>query len=137
MDGVQELRLVLTVEDFDGALAFYRDELWLEELDMWKTESGRGVLLAAGDATLELVDEAQASAIDEIEVGRRLSGPVRIALQVTDSEATAGRLGDAGVEILAKPVETPWRHRNVRVQAPEDMQLTLFTVLGEPEDENA
>jgi hypothetical protein len=42
---------------------------------MWKTESGPGVLLAAGNATLELVDETQANAIVQIEVGQRLSGP--------------------------------------------------------------
>jgi hypothetical protein len=24
---------------------------------------------------------------------------------------------------------TPWRHRNVRLRAPDGMQLTLFTVL--------
>jgi hypothetical protein len=26
-------------------------------------------------------------------------------------------------------VETPWKHRNVRLRAPDGMQLTLFTVL--------
>jgi hypothetical protein len=28
-------------------------------------------------------------------------------------------------------VETPWKDRNVRVQAPDGMQLTLFTVLDD------
>ena len=51
---VKELRLALTVDDFDGALAFYRDTLGLELRDMWVAEGSRGVLLEAGRATLEL-----------------------------------------------------------------------------------
>jgi catechol 2,3-dioxygenase-like lactoylglutathione lyase family enzyme len=41
MQPVRELRLVLTVEDFDAALAFYRDALGLEPLDAWEAEEGR------------------------------------------------------------------------------------------------
>jgi lactoylglutathione lyase len=128
---VSELRLVLTVEDFDAALAFYRDALGLEQLEEWEADEGRGVLLGAGSATIELVDERHAASIDRIEVGRRVAGPVRIALEVADSEATAERLGKHGAEIVGGPVETPWKDRNVRVQAPDGMQLTLFTALDD------
>jgi hypothetical protein len=69
--------------------------------------------------------------VDEIEVGHRVAGPVRIALEVDDSAATADRLEAAGAERLGGPVETPWRHLNVRLLTPDGMQLTLFTVLGE------
>jgi lactoylglutathione lyase len=130
MGAVRELRLVLTVEDFDAALAFYRDALGLEQLDELVVNGGRLALLGAGRATIELVDEAQAEAIDGIEVGRRVAGPVRLALEVDDSAATAERLSDAGGQLLTGPVETPWRHRNVRLRGPDGMQLTLFTVLG-------
>ncbi len=121
--------MALTVEDFDAALAFYRDTLGLEQLEAWEAADGRVVILDAGRATLELVDERQAVTIDEIEVGRRIAGPVRLALEVVDSEATAATLTDAGAELLGGPVDTPWRDRNVRVRAPDGMQLTLFTVL--------
>ncbi len=89
---VRELRLVLTVDDFDAALAFYRDGLGLEQLHAWEADDGRVVLLGAGSATVELVDEGQARAIDRIEVGRRIAGPVRLAFQVPDSAATAEAL---------------------------------------------
>jgi catechol 2,3-dioxygenase-like lactoylglutathione lyase family enzyme len=69
-----ELRLVLTVENFEQALAFYRDALGLEELPAWEDQEGRVAILDAGRATLELVDEGQAEAIDRIEVGRRVAG---------------------------------------------------------------
>ncbi len=127
---VRELRLVLTVEDLDGALRFYRDELGLPEEESFESGDARGYVLAAGRATIELFNTAQAELIDEIEVGRRVAGPIRVALQVDDSAATAQRLGAAGASIVAGPVLTPWNHRNVRLDPPEGVQLTLFTVAG-------
>jgi methylmalonyl-CoA/ethylmalonyl-CoA epimerase len=125
---VTELRVTLTVDDFDQALAFYRDALGLEQLADWSTDDGRVVVLEAGKATLELFDHAQAAAVDAIEAGRRVSGTVRLALQVADSAGKAGELIAAGAEEVAPPVTTPWGDHNARVRAPDGMQLTLFTV---------
>jgi lactoylglutathione lyase len=98
----------------------------------WEEETGSGAILDAGRATLELLSVDQTGLVDEVEVGRRgVSGPVRLALEVEDSTATAELLTGAGAEQLADPVDTPWRHRNVRLRAPDGMQLTLFTVLDE------
>jgi catechol 2,3-dioxygenase-like lactoylglutathione lyase family enzyme len=125
-----ELRLVLTVDDFDAAVALYRDALGLREREMWVGDGdARGILLDAGEATLELVNEAHAASIDEIEVGRRVAGPVRVAFRTEDSEAAAARLVEAGATHVAGPVVTPWRDRNVRLQAADGLQLTLFSVV--------
>jgi lactoylglutathione lyase len=129
MGDVAELRLVLTVSDFEAAVAFYRDALGLAELADWSEGEAKIVVLDAGRATLELVNEEQAEMIDRVEVGSRVSGPVRIAFKVADSEATARRLARGGAETLAEAVTTPWSDRNVRMRGPEDMQLTLFTTL--------
>ena len=124
-----EFRLVLTVDDFDAALAFYRDALGFAQLEQWETEGdARVVLLEAGRATIELVNEEQAATIDDVEVGRRVAGPVRIAIETSDSAALAKELVAAGAEQLADPVLTPWNDLNVRLRAPDGMQLTLFTV---------
>ncbi len=85
------------------------------------------MVFAAGRATLELLDEAQAEAVDRIEAGRRVSGTVRLALEVADSDSTAHRLVAAGATEEAPPVSTPWGDRNTRARAPDGMQLTLFT----------
>jgi catechol 2,3-dioxygenase-like lactoylglutathione lyase family enzyme len=130
MGDVQELRLVLTVSDFDAAVALYRDALGLAELEDWSEGDARIVLLDGGRASLELVNEQQASMIDQVEVGRRVSGPVRIAFKVADSEAAAERLTRAGAERVADPVTTPWNDRNVRLHDRDGMQLTLFTNLA-------
>lgn len=125
---VTELRIALTVENFDEALTFYRDTLGLEEIAMWVADGSKAVLLGAGRARLELFDEGQARLVDEIEVGRRVAGPVRLALEVADSAATAEQLEAAGATRLGGPLLTPWNDLNVRLEAPDGMQLTLFTV---------
>ena len=127
---VTELRVALTVSDFEEAVAFYRDALGLEQLADWSDDDGRVIVLSAGRATLELFDEAQAEKVDAIEAGRRVSGTVRLAVEVADSTETAQRLVEAGAEEVAPPVVTPWGDRNARVQAPDGMQLTLFTPSG-------
>jgi lactoylglutathione lyase len=127
MTDVKQLRLVLTVPDFDAALRFYRDALGLDVEAVWSSEGGQVVLLSAGRATLELVDQAHAAEIDRIEVGRRVAGPVRVAFEVDDSETLATSLVEAGATLVGGPVTTPWNDRNVRLEAPGGTQLTLFT----------
>ncbi len=123
------LRVVLTVPDFDQAVAFYRDVVGLEQLADWSGGGGRVILLDAGHATLELFDERQAESVDRIEAGRRVSGQVRLAIEVEDPDGTAQRLVAAGAVAEAPPVVPPWGGRNARLRAPDGMQLTLF---GEP-----
>ena len=126
---VRELRLAYTVEDYDGAVRFYRDVLGLPVIDEWEQPTGRGAILAAGRATLELLSVDQSDLVDRVEVGEVVSGPIRLALEVEDSEETAGALTSAGAQKIGGPVITPWSHKNVRLRAPDGMQLTLFTVV--------
>src|ERR1700750_2710482 len=108
MAGVTELRGKLTVEGVDQALAVYRDALGLEQVADWSSAAGRVVALDAGRATLELFDDAQAEMVDAVGAGRRVSGTVRLAVRVADSEDMAGRLVAAGAAPVALPVTTPW-----------------------------
>jgi methylmalonyl-CoA/ethylmalonyl-CoA epimerase len=84
-----------------------------------------------GRATLEVFDEKQATTIDELEAGQRLSGQVRFALQVPDLTAAMERLLSNGAILVHPPVLTPWGDYNVRLQDPEGMQVTLFQVSGQ------
>ena len=124
--GVRELRLAVTAADWEAAVAFYRDELGLPQLDDFSSDRGRVILLDAGRATLELVDENQAAFIDEVEVGRRVAGHIRVAFAVDDAGASTRRLASAGAEIIADPTRTPWNSLNARLRAPAGLQLTLF-----------
>jgi lactoylglutathione lyase len=127
---VRELRLVLTVDDYDAALRFYRDVLGLDALAAYDAPNGgRVTLLGAGRATVELADAAQADYIDEVEVGRRVAGRIRVAFEVTDAEGATRRLADAGAEVIAEPTHTPWKSLNSRLTTPDDLQITLFQEL--------
>jgi len=121
------MRVVLTVPNFDEAVAFYRDALGFEQIADWSGEDGRVILLDAGKATIELFDERQAESVDRIEAGRRVSGPVRLAFEVTDLDATVERIVAAGAESVADPVVPPWGGRNARLRTPDGLQLTLFS----------
>jgi lactoylglutathione lyase len=127
--GVSELRVVVTVEDYDAALRFYRDGLRLPELGAFTSPGGRVSILEAGRATLEIADGPHAAYVDEVEVGRRVAGHIGVAFQVPDSTATTTRLAASGATVLAEPIETPWRSLNSRLDAPGGLQLTLFTEL--------
>ena len=126
---VFELRLAVTVSDLDQALAFYRDTLGMPESEVYQDGEARVHILQAGRATLELFNQAQADLVDRLEVGRRVAPPIRVALEVADTAGTTRRLVDAGATLVAEPVVTPWQHLNARLDAPGDLQLTLFEVL--------
>jgi lactoylglutathione lyase len=124
---VHELRLVVTAEDYDEALRFYRDVLGMPELGAFADDAGRVAILDAGRATLELSDPPHSEYIDEVEVGRRVAGHVRVALRVDDSTVETRRLAEAGATVLAEPRRTPWGSLNSRLEGPAGLQLTLFS----------
>lgn len=126
---VKQLRLVITTEDFDNALAFYRDRLGLTQVDAVPPDSGRVAILEAGKAMLELVEPSTAAYIDKIEVGERVSGWVRVAFEVTDIAATTASLAQGGAQVLSEPRVTPFNSINNRLEAPAGLQLTLFQPL--------
>jgi catechol 2,3-dioxygenase-like lactoylglutathione lyase family enzyme len=130
---VRQLRLVVEVDDFDEALAFFRDAAGMGEQAAFEGEGdARVVILEAGRATLELANRAQSAMIDQVEVGRRSSPRLRLALEVGDTRAATAWLAAAGAEVLGEPVETPWRSLNARLATPGDLQVTLFEELGPP-----
>jgi predicted enzyme related to lactoylglutathione lyase len=129
---VLEMRLVVTAPDYDVALRFYRDALGLRQLGAFSSPGGHVTIFDAGRATLELADPTHAAYVDEVEVGRRVAGHVRVAFEVADATGTTARLVEAGASLVAAPVETPWRSLNARLEAPGGLQLTLFEAL-EPE----
>jgi predicted enzyme related to lactoylglutathione lyase len=129
-DGVLQLRIVVEVDDFDAAIAFYRDQLGMpEEFLVDGGDDARVVALQAGRATLELVTPAQRRLIDRLEVGQDVSPRIRIAFEVADVDTATTRMVSAGAEPVAPPTETPWHSRNARLDAPGPIHLTLFQEL--------
>ena len=130
---VRQLRLVMTADDYDDAIGFYRDVLGMGELAVWSSpDGGRVTLLDAGRATLELANPAQKRYIDEVEVGRPVAPRMRVAFEVDDAEQVTGALSAAGADVVAPPTETPWRSRNARLDAPAGLHITVFQELDPP-----
>jgi catechol 2,3-dioxygenase-like lactoylglutathione lyase family enzyme len=123
---VKELRIVLSVDNLDEIIRFYRDTVGLKTSKEWNETTGRGIILEAGKASLELIDKRHAGFIDSIETGKRVSGPVRLALHVGDHlpEATAALIA-GGAREVASPVKAPWSDV-ARIETPDGMQVTLF-----------
>ncbi len=130
MADVRELRLVVTATDYDEALTFFRDALGLPTQGTYEANGGRVTILEVGRATLEINDPAYAAYIDEVEVGHRVAGPIRIAFQVSDTATATSELQAAGATVIAPPTRTPWDSLNSRLDGPAGLQLTLFEELG-------
>lgn len=123
---VRELRLVVTAPDYDEALRFYRDVLGLPLIAEFESPGGHVVLLDGGRATLELMDDVNAAYVDDVEVGRRVAGHIRVAFQVDDVAASTAAAEAGGARVIAPPTRTPWESLNARLEAPDGLQLTLF-----------
>ncbi|GGS11070.1 hypothetical protein GCM10010169_64550 [Micromonospora fulviviridis] len=130
---VRQLRLVVEAEDYDAAVAFFRDALGLPEEAAYSGGDGaRVVILEAGRATLELANPAQKRMIDEVEVGRQVAPRMRVAFEVDDSRAATERLVAAGATEVAPPTVTPWQSLNARLDGPAGLHFTLFQELRSP-----
>lgn len=128
---VLELRVALTTQEYDRLVEFYCAGLGLEPAELWTGEQDRAMILSMGAATLELFDEPHAAAVDQIEAGARVSGPIRFALRVPDLQSALERVVAHGATLVHPPIVTPWGHHNVRVQDPDGLQITLFQVLDQ------
>ena len=123
---VLQLRVAITTSEFERLVTFYCKGLGIEPAAIWNNGGGRALMLELGKATLEVFDEAQAEVIDQLEAEKRVSGAVRLALQVPDVRAAMERLLGNGATLVHPPVLTPWGDENVRLQDPDGMQITLF-----------
>lgn len=124
---VHQLRVVVEVADYDEAVHFFRDVLGMPEA-MAFAEGGddRVAILEAGRATLEIANPTHKRVIDDIEAGGRPSPRIRLALEVDDAAVTTDAAVEAGAELVAAPVLTPWLSLNSRLDAPGELQITLF-----------
>ncbi len=123
---ILELRVAITTQDYERLVKFYCLGLGIEPTAVWNNDGGKALMLNMGNATVEIFDERQAEVIDELEVGKRVSGQIRFALQVPNLKAAMERMFANGATLVHEPVLTPWGDYNVRLQDPDGMQITLF-----------
>jgi len=123
---ILELRVAITTEDFDRLSNFYLKGLGLTPSQQWPEDQGKALVLDLGRATLEVFDEKQANTVDQLEVGERVSGKIRFALQVPDLDKAVSKLKSHGAKLVHAQVDTPWGDRTARFEDPDGMQVTLY-----------
>jgi len=124
---VRGLRVVVAAEEYDVAVGFYRDALGMREQAAFAGPGGaRVTILDAGRATLEIANPAQRAYIDEVEVGREVAPRIRLAFEVDDVAGVTRALLAAGATEIAAPRPTPFGSVNARLEAPAELQITLF-----------
>ena len=107
-----------STDDLQRALAPYRDKLILLRQPNRGESAAKNaaaaassgdyvVILDAGRATLEINDPPYAEYIDEVEVGHRVPGRIRVAFEVPDTGATTADLVGAGAELVASRPSLP------------------------------
>ena len=128
---ILQLRVAVTTPDYERLVRFYCIGLGIEPAAVWNNDGGKALMLDMGSATLEIFDERQAEVIDTLEAGKRVSGQIRFALQVHDLDAAIERMLANSATLVHEAVVTPWGDRNVRLQDPDGMQITLFQAAAE------
>lgn len=118
--------VVVEAEDYEAAVAFYRDALGLVQQEEYQDGDARVVILGAGRATLEIVNPAQKALIDDVEVRRQVAPRIRVAFEVGDAAGATRTLAGAGARVVAPATTTPWRSVNSRLDAPAGLHITLF-----------
>jgi methylmalonyl-CoA/ethylmalonyl-CoA epimerase len=126
MNPILQLRVAITTSDYERLVKFYCDGLGIAPTAIWNSDDGNALMLEMGKATVELFDVRHAEVVDQLEVGRRVSGTIRFALQVPDVQSAMERLLAKGATLVHPPVLTPWGDFNARLQDPDGMQITLF-----------
>ncbi len=124
---VKELRIILTVDNLDEMIKYYTETVGLKVSKEWHEDAGNGIILEAGKASLELIDKSHASRIDQIEVGKRVAGPVRLALNIGENniEKASSEFLAGGATKMADIKQAPWS-QVMRLEDPSGMQITLF-----------
>lgn len=124
---VRQLRVIVEADDYDGAVRFFRDVLGMGELAAF-AEGGddRVAILDAGRATLEIASPVHKAVIDRVEGVTEESPRIRLAFEVDDSRTVTEDLASAGARVVAPPTMTPWKSLNSRLDAPADLQITVF-----------
>ena len=123
---ILELGVAITTQEYEKLVKFYCAGLGIEPAAIWNDDGGKALMLNMGNATLEIFDERQAEVVDNLEAGTRISGQIRLALQVPDLKAAMDGMLANGATLIHEPVMTPWGDLNVRLQDPDGMQITLF-----------
>ncbi len=128
---VHEVRIMITVAQYERSLRFYHETLELTELlQTFEMPTGRGAIMRLRDgAILELLGPA-----GEEVYGGPTPVAISLALRLDSLEQVDQwyeRLAGAGEQILEKPNNKPWGEHSFSVADPDGNVVHLYARLAQ------
>lgn len=119
----EELRLALTVENFDEALAFYRDTLGLEVRNDVANGGSRWITVGAPaqpDVSIVLTNHLNGSPADRDSVAALVAKGALggVHFRTEDVDGSFEKVRAAGAEIVQEPTDQFWGTRDFAVRDP-------------------
>ncbi|MFD1715226.1 VOC family protein [Amnibacterium flavum] len=130
---ISELRLVIECEDWDSALAFYRDALGLRQIQGYQGDTDAQMILDVGRATIELVHPELPSTSSPTDLTAPPVPKTRLAFRTSRAQSVVKRLEGQGASRVEGPRLTTSDTLSVRLIAPDNMPITVFRPLGSTE----
>lgn len=115
-----QFRVVYSPQDYEAAVAFYRDGLGLPVDHEWDFGGGdRGIVFIAGGGMVELIG---------LMPGQEYVKPQGIGLliQVDDADRWFKLAGERALNVVQEPTTYPWGQRIVRLADPDGIVVSLF-----------
>ncbi len=126
----QEAFPILTVENMEAALGFYRDQLEFAETYRFPEESDPVYVgLELGSSRLGIGLDPKVVAGEEVR-SDDLDRPFDLWVYADDCDAAIQRLRSGGVRIVEEPADQPWGERMARVRDPEGNRVIVAARAG-------
>jgi lactoylglutathione lyase len=119
-----EMFPIITVQDLDRALAFYRDVGGGEVTYTFPPE-GEGDPVYV---TVRVADTQLGLGVDPNFTGPAVQ-PMELCAYTNDCDAAVAQLRAAGGNVLEEPADQPWGERMARVADPDGYRLTILSTL--------
>lgn len=120
----QEAFPILTVENMDSALGFYRDQLDFAEIYRFP-EQGDPVYVGLELGSSRLGIGLDPNVLSGEERSTELDRPFDLWVYADDCDAAIELLRAGGVRIVEEPADQPWGERMARVLDPEGNRVIV------------
>ena len=114
-----------TFEDYETAVAFYRDGLELPVIASWDKDRDRGTLLRAASGNIEVLATAPSMEFSLVDEGPPRG--VTIAIEVEDVDSYFRRIREKGMAIRTEPEDQSWNHRTFTLTDPLGVVVYVFS----------
>lgn len=112
--------------DFAASRAFYTGVLEFPVVEEWEEPRGRGLIVSAGGALLEIYEMTEADSRFDPRFRQHVAGDkIDLQLQTESLDAWTARL--AGRWPFDGPEDLPWGQRWIKLRDPDGWLIAIYT----------